>query len=288
MSLSDSVATATENTSRLGYTQVCINYLHVASHDYQYQEVIQDTHTHPLTHSQTRSIFSRSTPTSLSTWIQVENESPKYYWIKNISHKHVISRQQKGLEGTKVRKANIARWTLSGCLTPWEGSPLFFSGPQPRSMHFHWCVSSNSASRSATRYLYSLTFDRRRVWPALWLLGPITSSEFNHFLAVVPSTCCWAPRTASCHLPFPSYRAGFLPLITASLLQGYTLPDKSTPQVSGIPPFRWKAWSIHGCLMSKPWRGGSLAVLSSANLARLSADPLGMDDDERSSTQAGS
>jgi len=36
------VATATETVSRLGYTEhVCVNYLHVAFHDYQYQEVIQ-------------------------------------------------------------------------------------------------------------------------------------------------------------------------------------------------------------------------------------------------------
>ena len=98
MSSSDSVATATENTSRLGYKHVSVNDLHVASHDYQYQEVIQ--HTHTSTHSLTRSLthrmvcfvcFSRSTPTSVSTRIQVENESSKYYWIKNISHKHVIS-----------------------------------------------------------------------------------------------------------------------------------------------------------------------------------------------------
>ena len=41
MSSSDSVATATENARRLGYKHVCVNYLHVASHDYQYQEVIQ-------------------------------------------------------------------------------------------------------------------------------------------------------------------------------------------------------------------------------------------------------
>ena len=46
MSSSDSVATATENASRLGYKHVCVNYLHVASHDYQYQEVIQHTHKH--------------------------------------------------------------------------------------------------------------------------------------------------------------------------------------------------------------------------------------------------
>ena len=92
MSSSDSVSTATENASRLGYKHVCVNYLHVASHDYQYQEVIQHTHTHTYTHTHTRSLihrivlfFSRSTPTSLSTRIQVENESSKYYWIKNKS-----------------------------------------------------------------------------------------------------------------------------------------------------------------------------------------------------------
>ena len=52
MSSSSSVATATENASRLGYKHVCVNYLHVASHDYQYQKVIQHTHTHihTLTH----------------------------------------------------------------------------------------------------------------------------------------------------------------------------------------------------------------------------------------------
>ena len=74
MSSSDFVAPATENTSRLGYKHVCINYLHAASHDYQ--EVIQHTHTH--THPHTHSLvpfFSHSAPTSLSTQIQVENES---------------------------------------------------------------------------------------------------------------------------------------------------------------------------------------------------------------------
>ena len=47
---SDSAATATENDSRLGYKHVCVNYLHVASRDYQ--EVIQHPHTptHSLTH----------------------------------------------------------------------------------------------------------------------------------------------------------------------------------------------------------------------------------------------
>ena len=32
-----------ENVSRLGYKHICVNYLHVASHDYE--EVIQHTHT---------------------------------------------------------------------------------------------------------------------------------------------------------------------------------------------------------------------------------------------------
>ena len=49
----DSVATATENASRLGYKHVCVNYLHVASHDYQ--EVIQHTHTH--IHTLTESFY---------------------------------------------------------------------------------------------------------------------------------------------------------------------------------------------------------------------------------------
>ena len=51
MSSSDSVVTTTENASRLGYKHVCVNYLHVASHDYQYQNVVQQTHTHPHTRS---------------------------------------------------------------------------------------------------------------------------------------------------------------------------------------------------------------------------------------------
>ena len=49
MSSSDSEATATENASRLGYKHVCVNYVHVTSHDCQ--EVIQHTHTHTHTHS---------------------------------------------------------------------------------------------------------------------------------------------------------------------------------------------------------------------------------------------
>ena len=50
MSSSNSVATATENVSRLGYKHVSVNYLHMASHDYQ--EVIQRAHTHTHTHTQ--------------------------------------------------------------------------------------------------------------------------------------------------------------------------------------------------------------------------------------------
>ena len=57
MPLSNSGATATENASRLGYKHVCVNYLHVASHDYQYQEVIQYIHTHPHTRSLTHRII---------------------------------------------------------------------------------------------------------------------------------------------------------------------------------------------------------------------------------------
>jgi len=107
MSSSDSVVTATENASRLGYKHLCVNYLHVASHDYQ--EVIQHTHTSTL--SLTHRIvlfFSRSTPTSLSTRIQLENESSKYYWIKNISHKHVI-RQTK--EGVRRHKGSTSQYS---------------------------------------------------------------------------------------------------------------------------------------------------------------------------------
>ena len=44
-----------ENASRLGYKHVCVNYLHVASPDYQ--KVIQHTHTHPDTHSFTESVI---------------------------------------------------------------------------------------------------------------------------------------------------------------------------------------------------------------------------------------
>ena len=97
----------TENASRLGYKHVCVNYLHVASHDYQ--EVIQhtDTHIHTLTKS-FNFFLTQLPPLFQHAGIQAENESCKYYWIKNISHKHIISRQKKGLEGTKVWKANIA------------------------------------------------------------------------------------------------------------------------------------------------------------------------------------
>ena len=55
----DSVSTATENVSRLGYKHICVNYLHVASHDYDsYEKVIQhtDSETHTSTHSLTESL----------------------------------------------------------------------------------------------------------------------------------------------------------------------------------------------------------------------------------------
>ena len=72
-----------------------------------------DPHIHTFTLSQNFSTFFHKTSTSLSTQIQVENESSKYYWIKtkqkHVSHKHVINRQKMGFQGTKVRKANIAK-----------------------------------------------------------------------------------------------------------------------------------------------------------------------------------
>ena len=46
MPSSNSVATTTEKANRLGYKHVCVNYLHMASHDCQYQEAIRQTHTH--------------------------------------------------------------------------------------------------------------------------------------------------------------------------------------------------------------------------------------------------
>ena len=57
-----------ENDSRIGYKHVCVNYLHMVSHDYQ--EVIQHTHTHPHTHKIILFLIfliSHSAPTSLST-----------------------------------------------------------------------------------------------------------------------------------------------------------------------------------------------------------------------------
>ena len=61
---SDSVATATENASRLGYKHACVNYLHVASHDCQ--KVIQHTHTHLHTHSLTELFYFFSLNSHLS------------------------------------------------------------------------------------------------------------------------------------------------------------------------------------------------------------------------------
>ena len=104
MSSSDSVAIATENASRLGYKHVCVNYLHVASHDYQ--EVIQHTQTHTHSFTKSFSFFAQLPPLFQHEFTEMENESSKYIKSKTC---HNLSRQKKGLEGTKVRKANIAK-----------------------------------------------------------------------------------------------------------------------------------------------------------------------------------
>ena len=96
-----------ENASRLGYKHVCVNYLHVASHDYQ--EVIQhtDTHTHPHTHSLTESFY--LILVKLPPLFQ--HKFKRRMKVPNIieSKTHVINRQKMGFESTKVRKANIAK-----------------------------------------------------------------------------------------------------------------------------------------------------------------------------------
>ena len=110
MSSSVSVFTAPENASRLGFKHVCVNYLYVASHDYQ--EVIQhtDTHTHihTLTHSQNRSIFSRSTPTSLSTPFQVPNiiESKTHPHAHSLTKSFYFSRSTPTSLSTPVQVEN--------------------------------------------------------------------------------------------------------------------------------------------------------------------------------------
>ena len=101
MSSSDSVATTTENASRLGYKHVCVNYLHVASRDYQ--EVIQHTHTHihTLAHSLNHSIFfSLNSHLSFNT-----NSSGEWKFQKLLNQKHksqACHKQTK--EGTKFEK----------------------------------------------------------------------------------------------------------------------------------------------------------------------------------------
>ena len=99
----------TENASRLGYKNVCVNDLHVASHDYQ--EVIQHTdthtHTHPHTHSQNRStFFGAKLPPLFQREFKWRMKAPN---IIESSHNHVINRQKMGFESTTVRKANIAK-----------------------------------------------------------------------------------------------------------------------------------------------------------------------------------
>ena len=83
-----------------------------------YQKVIQHTHTHPHTHSFTESFYFFSLYFHLSfntdeykRRMKVSSTESNHELLnqKDINHKHVISRQKKGLEDTKVRKANIAR-----------------------------------------------------------------------------------------------------------------------------------------------------------------------------------
>ena len=66
-------------------------------------------HTQSLTYSQIRSIFSRSTPTFLST--RILGGERKFQILLNQKRKSQACHKQakEGLEGTKVRKANIAR-----------------------------------------------------------------------------------------------------------------------------------------------------------------------------------
>ena len=95
----------TENAIRLGYKNVCVNDLHVASH--VYQEVIQHTDTHPHTHSQNRStFFGAKLPPLFQREFKWRMKAPN---IIESSHKHVINRQKMGFESAKVRKANIAK-----------------------------------------------------------------------------------------------------------------------------------------------------------------------------------
>ena len=58
-------------------TIIIRNYLQLASDDCG--KVIQLKHIHTLTHSQIPSTFSRSASTSLSTQVQVENESSNFH-----------------------------------------------------------------------------------------------------------------------------------------------------------------------------------------------------------------
>ena len=104
MLLSDFVATATENTSRLGYKHVCVNYLHVASHDYQ--EMIQ--HTHPHTHSLWELFSFFFSFNSHLSFNMNSNGKWKFQKLLNQKHKSQACHKQTK-EGTKVQKANIAR-----------------------------------------------------------------------------------------------------------------------------------------------------------------------------------
>ena len=109
MSLSNSVATATENTSRLGYKYVGIIYLHVASHDYQYQEVIQHTHIHTLAHSLTVSFYFFS----LNSYLSFNMNSSgvwKFQILLNQKHKSQACHKQTK-EGFRRHKGSKSQYS---------------------------------------------------------------------------------------------------------------------------------------------------------------------------------
>ena len=99
MSSSNYVATATEDTSRLGYKHVCVNDLNMVSHDYQ--KVIQHTdsdthtHTHPHTHSLTvtESFYFFSLNSHLSFNTKSSGEW-KFQILFNKKHKPQASHKQ--------------------------------------------------------------------------------------------------------------------------------------------------------------------------------------------------
>ena len=102
MSSSDSVATTTENPSRLGYKHVCINYLHkcMASHDCQ--KVIQHTHTHPHTHTLTESFYFSPLNSHLSFNTNSSGEWKFQIWLNQKHKSQACHKQTK--EGVRRHK----------------------------------------------------------------------------------------------------------------------------------------------------------------------------------------